>query len=182
MKRKAAVELSANFLVVIIIGIVIFSMGIWLAYGMLKNANEIRADINKEQQNQIWGILDSGNPVVAPINSAETQRGKSSAFGIGVRNVEYESNFRIEVGPPAAPDPECDSAALKLLTPRPLRHIKENSEEIFTIGVGVPTNAKRCDYVLNVEIKRCSQADSESPDCEPSETYFLVQKLYITVP
>jgi len=179
MRKQAAIELSANFMVVLIIGIVVFSMGIGLAYSMLSKAEEVSDKIDEQTQNDIWNLLDTGNPVVAPINTATVLRGKTAVFGIGVRNIEFQSNFRLIIT--KVNFEGCDANSLKVVTSLKPRLIKENGETIFTAGVGVPKNAKACDYILNAEIKRCSES-AVSPDCEPDETYSLVQKLYVTVP
>jgi hypothetical protein len=188
MKKKAAIELSANFLVVIILGIVIFGFGIYLGYRMMEQAEIMKANIDEDAQRQIWNLLDSGAPVVAPINTIVAVRGKYAAFGIGVRNVESSTVFRMEVTPKVVGECDATDAAAPanvkvIMNPDP-QFIAVNDRGLFTFAVDVKKKAARpCEYVFYVRIEKCSQDMEELGDCAGSyEPYNLEQVITVSVP
>ena len=188
MSRKAAVELSMNFMVIIILGIVILSMGIYFAARAFNAANKVAYSLDKQTEQHIWDLLDTGDPVVAPIYSADTLRGKTAVFWIGVRNIEYDSNFIVLIEDHVNVGGECDSSTLKvLLTAESDMHktavkkLKANTKDTFAIPITVPNTAKKnCEYAFNVKVYRCPE---DTPDClDPRIDYGSVQKLYVVVP
>jgi hypothetical protein len=182
MNKKAAIELSMNFMVIIILSIVILSMGIYFAVRSLGQAQAMVAHIDKQTEQQIWDLLDSGQPVVAPMPSAETMRAKTAIFWIGVRNIEYTTNFQVIVDKNVLTD-DCDSNKLTVLLPNTKtepKFIKENEKDTFGVAIAVPRAAKPCEYVFNVQIFRCPE---DTPDCvSPRTEYGSLQKLYVVVP
>jgi hypothetical protein len=185
MSRRAAIELTANFMVVLILGIVIFGMGLYLAYTMMGQAQGITDKLNNQQEAEIWNLLDNGNPVVAPIYQATLQPGKSATFGIGIRNIDTINNFKVSVIPDDVLNSGCVSSDPKniiVVVSKTPRTINENDQATVGIGVGAGKQAKRCDYVLNVEVYRCSAyAQDCVPDPANDPQYYLTQKLYVKV-
>lgn len=190
MSKKAAIELSTNFLVIMILGIVILSMGIYLTVQAINNAKILQDKLDEETEAQIYRSLDTGEPVVAPLNTAEIQRGGSHSFGIGVRNIEYTTKFWVDVD--GADVGGCDASSTTnmkypLLVDSPnvyvtkSKTIPENGDDTFIVVVTVPKTAKPgCEYVINAKVMRCT---SEEPDCrDPTEQYFAMQKFYVVVP
>lgn len=190
MNRKAAIELSVNFMVVIILGIVILSMGIYLTVRAVSNANKISEKLDKQTEQQLYALLDDGNPVVAPLNTAIVQRKQSHIFGVGVRNMEHESDFKVIVEGVNVDD--CDASVtsnIKFLLQKvdgnyqtPITHLLPYEENVFSIVVQVaPTAKSPCEYVINARVMRCTS--TENPACgNPTELYYTMQKLYVSVP
>ncbi|MDP2750524.1 MAG: hypothetical protein Q8O89_06860 [Nanoarchaeota archaeon] len=97
-RNKRAIELSVNFIVVLILAIVTFSLAIGLTYNMFSKAYKLKADIDSDTKSQILSLLDSGEKVAIPANRASIQSGKNEVFGLGILNIEKtSSDFFIEV-------------------------------------------------------------------------------------
>jgi len=88
MKSKKAMELSINFIVMLIIAMALFSFGIWFAYKFFGGAEQMRTDLDSQTQTQIENLLMSGNDrVVIPFSSKTLDKSDSSVFGVGILNV-----------------------------------------------------------------------------------------------
>ena len=57
MNKKGAIELSVNFLVIMIIAISVFGMGIRMTFQLMTKAEEIRADVDESTQREIEEAL-----------------------------------------------------------------------------------------------------------------------------
>jgi hypothetical protein len=96
-KNKKGIELSINFLVVIIMGIVILMGGIALIVKMMSGADKIHMDLDRQTKEQIESLLLDGSKVAVPINTKEIRIGKNDLFGVGVYNVLPETDFKIKI-------------------------------------------------------------------------------------
>ena len=97
MNKKAALELSANFLVILIIAISVFGMGIRMTYQLMTKAEEIRSDVDESTQREIEEALTTGEIVSIPINHKKTKTGKSVVFGLGIFNSESTQSFIVDM-------------------------------------------------------------------------------------
>ena len=95
--NKKAIQLSVNFIVILIIALVVFSFGIKIAYDVMAHAEEIREDVDENTQREIEAALTGGNIVSIPINHKESKIGTSVTFGIGIFNMENTQSFTIEM-------------------------------------------------------------------------------------
>ncbi|MBS1266711.1 MAG: hypothetical protein MAG795_00680 [Candidatus Woesearchaeota archaeon] len=153
--KKASVSLSVNFLVMMIVGISVLSLGIILVKKMEVQANKWTDDVSKETENQIRDLLDTGDIVVAPINVREVQRGKDIAkFAVGIRNIQSDANnFIIEVESTGVNGCLSNSDWVLLATRWKEGNTIDRHESVFAkIGVKVPKNKKSCKYVFNVRV------------------------------
>jgi len=180
MRRKAAIELSMNFLVIMILSIVTLSIGIYLAVRSLEDATYAMHSLDEQLSGQIEELV-AGDSVVAPFPSAvETTRSNIEEFWVGVRNTGYGSNFRLGVDQDTQTG-SCDSA-LRILFPHantPPTLIKENEKGRLGIAIKVPAAAKPCQYVFDVLVYKCPENE---PYCQnPSLAYDAMQKLYLDV-
>ena len=85
--NKKAIQLSINFLVIIIISIVMLSSGILIIKKYFKTADEIQLQLDEQTINDIGNLLDSGNQVAIQLNKKTIPAGESAIFGIGVINI-----------------------------------------------------------------------------------------------
>ena len=166
MNKKAAIALSVNFIVIIIIAIVVLGLSMVLFADIFNKVQEADVQLQQQYEDEIWRLLDSGGVVVAPLNTQEVSRGELASFGIGVRNILEEQEFTINVEAQTVSDCIAQDDWIRLA--RPIREIDTNKQEIFAIGFDVPRSIKSCTYVYNVKVE----------DFEGNE-YGTLQKLYI---
>jgi len=95
--KRAAIELSANFIVVIVISIVILAGGLTLFYKLRDNAQSYVDAIDSQTDDQLKSMMLSNNYKVAIYpNDITLDNGESQMIGIGVMNDgDSEANFGI---------------------------------------------------------------------------------------
>lgn len=95
-KNKRAIELSINFIVMLVLAIAVFIGGLVFATKFFKHAESVRTSLDSETERQLEALLDSGSPVVLPIGSAQIFRKKHDAFGLGVF-AKYEGKYLVKI-------------------------------------------------------------------------------------
>lgn len=179
MLNKKGMELSISFIVALIIAITVFSMGIYFATRLFSEADIMKGELDRETQAKIEALLDDGSAVVVPLNTFSLKKGQSHVFGLGISNIfERELNFRFTITPgpcsgicEETPDPPLQFLPAEAKT----FEIGPNERpEPQRIAVGVPSNAQRGTYVLNVKV------EYEDPVGTWND-YDTIKKLYIKV-
>lgn len=196
MPNKKAIELSINFIVILIISIIIFGFGIKFIYDLSSQAADIQKMTIKEIDDEISNIICEGAERVCIGTDRKTiQRGKIDFFGLKITNIlepAASANgqyFEVAVFPPLdflgikkdkSPIPKTEPHLI--INPPEARSIfipQNEEEDSIGIGVQVPTKAISGTYILNVEIK----TDIKQPDgTYQSKPYSAIQKLYVEVP
>ena len=86
MFSKKGIELSINFIVMLVLGMAMFFGGLMFVMKFFGEAETIKGTMDAQTQRQIEAMLDSGSPFVIPIHSKEIGRKKHDTFGVGVFN------------------------------------------------------------------------------------------------
>ena len=182
MLKKGAIELSVNFLVIIIISIVIFGFGVYFISKLSATATDLTQMTVSELDQKIASLVCEGfDRVCIGTEKKVIQKKKFDVFGIKIFNVMPTQNFDIIVSTPSdklgikfdktdIPLPPASTPLIVNPTSRSV-NIGQNEEKNIGIGVQVPPNAIPGTYILNVEIK--SQNGNQ---------YTPTQKLYVEVP
>ena len=178
--KRGAIELSASFLVTILIAIVMLGLGILFLRQLFSGAEDIRQDIDVQTESQIEALLNQGQQVAVPFNSQTVLRGKDHLFGVGIVNILDKGTFYMRVRTATAVDKEG-----KLLTRSDqeswVRYdvgivtLEKNERHATQVRVNVPSDTVIGTYVFNVEICK----GSPSATCN---RYDSVKKIYIIVP
>jgi len=170
-KRKAAMQLSVSMMVMLIISIVIFGFGIYLAGQVFTLAEQTEASISSQAQKEIENrIMQSGDPVTIPFYKKKVLTGESHAFALGILNTFKEKDtFIIEMSFSNAFD--TSDPTQKLQEPDksfinenwifteipPLENVKRNEARVIPLSVQVNsemadgvTTKRGATYVFNV--------------------------------
>jgi len=87
ISKRAAIGLSVETLVIIIISLVILSGGIALLYQFIGGAEEIKTQLDQKTQEELERLLvGQGKKVALPLHVATIARGDSHVFGLGILN------------------------------------------------------------------------------------------------
>ncbi|MBI3027335.1 hypothetical protein HYY70_04420 [Candidatus Woesearchaeota archaeon] len=176
MASKKAVELSLNFIVILIISIVIFGFGVRFIAMLSSQATELQELTISELDERIGSLVCEGSDrVCVGIDRKPIKRTKFDIFGVRVLNVLDTQNFDIIVtrpSPSAYTKNKQELLSDELVWNPKLRSIliEKNEEKSIGIGVQVPANAISGTYIFDVTIQT---ADG---------LYSPVQKLYVDVP
>ena len=175
MNRKAGIQISVNFLVVMIISIVIISLGFVLINRMVGTGGNEITDMDSRLRLEIERILDSENKLVAiPTVQKTIERRTGDYFGIGVKNLELTSQkFRLNVTFHEAYDSRTgeilgvtDQGLInKWITQvEEVVDIRARDQFAYTVIFSVPNGAQQGEYVFNVSITNSTNGDPAS-DC-----------------
>lgn len=194
---KKAIELSLNFIVIIIISIIIFGFGVRFIYRLSSQATDLQDITISELDERIGNLVCEGSDRVCfGIERKAIKRTNFDVFGLKIINILDAQDFDVRISPPidlsdlSSPPKLLDSAVLgfkkdkteirfpqnpMLMVNPPSRSVfmGKNEEKILGIGVQVPANAAPGTYILNVEIKT-SMNGKYGP-------YSATQKIYVDV-
>jgi|SRR3989339_987691 len=179
MKKKGAIDLSINLIVVVIISLVILASGIVLLYNLISGAEDIKSTLDSKTEGELERLLtDQGKKVVLPQYTATIEAGKTKVFGLGILNIDeayYGSSFKVGIKLNKAVDAS-DTALTGVDTTKWIMYdsgtqtIKENQNAKIPILATIPTTAKKGTYIFDVEVKDSS-----------GNTYDTIKKLVIIV-
>jgi len=87
VKNKKGIELSVNFMVVVILSVVMLSLGLILIKQFFSKADDIKGTIEDATEKDMEDILTQDDTVAVPINRRVIERGKSDFFNLYVLNI-----------------------------------------------------------------------------------------------
>jgi hypothetical protein len=166
MKSKKGVELSANFIVMLIIAIAILAFGLVFGRNLFSAAQEMKSELDQRTQRQIESMLDDGSKVILPITTKEVKKGNTALFGFGILNINDESTnnqFLVRVSnvkgvkpdgtnPVSAPNILIDNFNDYLLYDDDFQIIERNNKETMGIAVSIPTGVESGTYSFSVYV------------------------------
>ena len=189
--KKAAVELSINFLVIIIIALVVFGFGIRFLYKITTEAAGLQKMSFEQLDSKIGSLLcQSSEKVCIGIDKKIIKRGDFDIFGMKVINILDEQEFNIAVSEGPAYDKEKNSIdnILKVLPQTRSVFLKRNEEKNLGVGIEVPPNSISGTYIFDVAVcyeggesvlndyDRCESPNPDYPDL------YSYNKIYVEVP
>ncbi|MBI2653304.1 hypothetical protein HYX02_00685 [Candidatus Woesearchaeota archaeon] len=176
MNRKA-IELSLNFIVILIISIVIFGFGVRFISRLSSQATELQEITTAELDERIGSLVCEGSDrVCIGIDRKTIKRTKFDVFGLKIINILDSQNFDVIVSRPspsgyAKTKQEIQTDNL-IWNPRDRSvFIEKNEEKVIGIGIQVPANAVSGTYIFDVKIQ-----------AQDGKSYSATQKLYVDVP
>lgn len=184
MFSKKGIELSLNFLVILIISLVIFGFGIYFIRQLSSQATDL-ADITMNELDQRIGdlICEGSSRVCIGIERQVIQKDKIGVFGVKILNLEDAQQFEVTVQPSNPIGYDSDNRPIQktgsfnglsivpsLYTAGRAVTIDKNEDETIGIGIQVPKQAPPGTYIFNVDIKDGS-----------GNTYSKTQKIYVDV-
>lgn len=86
--NKRAIELSVNFLVMLILALVVFAGGLTVVKKFFGAAEQKREELDSETEQEIERLLMDGSKVGIPISKKEIRMGEDEIFGLGIYNVK----------------------------------------------------------------------------------------------
>ena len=173
--NKKGIELSANFLVTIILAITIFVFGNMFARNLLGGSEDITKMTEEDLDAKMDELMCPGDERVCfGVRSKSADRGELLIFGVRVLNILDESKeFTVEVDATGAilkgeseitPIPNLDifkSVGPLAVLPRSRTELIEpNEDKKFGVGIQPAKNAPPGKYILDVYV-RCPECDTE---------------------
>jgi hypothetical protein len=92
--NKKGIELSINFIVMLILGILGLGIGLMFIPKMLNSSKEINAQVDQQSKEILQGMAMEGKVAIYP-EEFEVKPGYGRAIGLGIMNVGQTGNFSI---------------------------------------------------------------------------------------
>ena len=163
MKKKGAISLPINFMVILILSLVILGLGVKLMYSFIDKSEQLKTQLDQKTEMELQRLLSAKGKLVAiALSTAEVERGQDHPFGVGILNVDgsrsKEFKLWIELSKAISPSDEVmtvdGSAVIRdwLLYDPGMVHIEENEQVNRAIMVSVPKSASLGTYIFNVKV------------------------------
>ena len=176
MPNKKSMELSLNFLVIIIISITIFGFGIYFISSLAKEAEDLRTLTLAQIDEQISGLVCEGSDRICMVSEKKKiQRGKVHIFGINILNILDSGSFQVVASPSSPLGYKRDNSPITgpalIISPQSrTAYIKKNEDKTVGIGIQVDKDAPiGGTYIIDVEVRY------------GGNLYVPLQKLYVEV-
>ncbi len=185
LKNKRGIELSINFIVMLILAIAVFAGGLLFTSKFFGHAEKVRSNLDAQTEKQIEKLLDSGSPVVIPISNKDINRNKFDTFGVGVL-AQYPGKYVLDAqysGKAYERDktPITANAGEWLQVPEKELELKKNDKGKYLIGVSVPSDAQRGTYIFNARVDYKGNPSADPP-IQPIEPYDNPLQFLVKVP
>ncbi|RME77750.1 hypothetical protein D6774_03360 [Candidatus Woesearchaeota archaeon] len=187
LSNKKGIELSINFIVMLVLAIAVFTGGLLFINKFFSEAEEIRMSIDAQTQRQIANLLDDGSPFVIPIRTQEVQNGEFVQFAVGVFNngaageeftldVTFDAAYKLDNSflCNAATTTGCNSNPQDWIIPGSSQTftVKENEQVTRLFGFDVPQNAPRGNYIFFASLE---DPWNDVPGYEPIQVVLQVR-------
>tara|TARA_Y100000034_G_scaffold24312_2_gene28331 strand:+ start:4323 stop:4889 length:567 start_codon:yes stop_codon:yes gene_type:complete len=185
--NKKAIEISINFIVILVLAIFVFSLSVWFITSVMKTSVELHEKSSADLDAQI-GYLNCGTtPVCLNMDELELSRGEDDAFGLRLYNYKDE-DITIQV------TVDMDDQVLSKALPKDnfkvlfgiehgkfkrVVHLKRNEEKPVGIGIIANDDAPSGKYLIKVETKYCNGSNWCTQPFDFGDGFYL---LYIDVP
>ena len=174
--NKKAIQLSINFVVIIILSITVFISGLYYLNKIFKGAEKTTDAYYQQFDKQMQDVMCSSlERVCIPKDRAVIGKTNGAVFGVGILNVLGSAkDFTISVG--FDKGYQNDGTVINSCSGCDIQHvqgdftIKNNEQENRAILINIP-GGQSGTYIFNVNIKY----DGSTP-------YDSVHKLYVEVP
>lgn len=190
IQSKRGVELSINFIVMLILGIVVFGFGLMMIpkfFGVASSASE-ELDSQSEQMLRDR-VLNDGKVAAYPENF-DLKRSGTRIVGLGINNVGLGQSFGAAIklssqpaGASFVPSDWTYAGDIEKgdgwyeLSESPVR-IERNEQEIIEVAFRVPSDAVKGEYTFALLVKSDPDADGFTDD---DKNYAGAKLIHITV-
>jgi hypothetical protein len=183
-KNKKAIELSVNFLVIIIISIAMLGMAVLFFNRLMAGANSIQTSYDQQTEQELEALLISGKKVAIPFTRKEVSPGSSVVFGLGILSLG-DTKYTIKVVCSKYINEEGTTSDCPIDLPATYpeeRTLKNNEPAKIPIAIAIPKNTNVGTYVYNVCVCKCDGCCADCPPDAISELYDdYAHKLYLRV-
>jgi len=163
-KNKRGIELSINFIVLLILGIAMFSGGLVFVGKFFSKAGTMKGALDSQTERQIEAMLDSGSAFVIPIHTKTVARSKLATFGVGLYNDgrdKVNTQFGVELvfnsafsktNEPLCQANSCSTEAMPKFKPSLAQTatIQPGTKQKFLYLVEIPPKTKSGSYIYTL--------------------------------
>ncbi len=185
IRSKRGIELSINFLVVVVLGLAFLSMGIIAFNKFFREAEALKVAFDERTQAELETALSRGEKVSIPFTEKKVFAGETAIFGLGILNIIGNNQLFVvdvrcdEFIPRGKNLPESCSELDNNLLYTPRHTLKNNQQQKLPVAISTQKNTKGGIYILNVCV--CTGGCICNGPPYPSNLYQELHKIYLTV-
>lgn len=177
--NKKAIELSINFIVILILSIVIMSSSFILVRQFFGKATEMKAKLDSDTETQIRGLLVSGQRVAIPLHTKEAKIGEFVTFGVGISNIlkggGSSDTFTISVEDDNCKPIGGSGAEIDAKDYIPQITIDKNDQNIALIGVDTAKGAHGTTYKCDIHVTYFDGQDWKNYEDDVYKAYVKIK-------
>lgn len=181
MKKKAQLELSANFLVIIIISVIIVAGGLVIFFKLKGTASKYVDTVDSQTQEELKAMMLKNNYDVAVFPSDITlNKGDSSVVGLAVSNyLDSSMYFNVTTksiyyfATSSSTKNDVSSQASSFVTYHDIGIVKSKNQGNKNVLVQIPSDASSGQYIITLQIQNCT---ASTGPCSP----YNIVKIYVT--
>lgn len=205
--KKAAIEFSANVIVIVVISTIILSLGLIMFFNIKGNAEKYTEAISDQTKQELKALMLNDNSKISVYpNDLTIPAGKSEMTTVAVMNTfDTQQSFSSQKvtdwsvlyysSPESSPDQlkgtnnnnnwwkNSESIIINTVgsnTYWSLSNINPGEQIFKNILIKIPKTAKKGEYVISVNITK--DLDQGQGSCAPSCPTYALTKIYVTVP
>ncbi|MAE13503.1 hypothetical protein CMO92_02980 [Candidatus Woesearchaeota archaeon] len=155
--NKKGIQLSVNFLVVIILGLVILGLGMSLFYKLIGSATTTVQEVDRQTQERLERMMVGGNLVVVSDTTKAVETGEYADFFVGITNeladtTEFDLHIEYLNSQSGQNNPMMSDEDV-IFNPGPYL-IDVNGFEFIPVRIVVPKNTPRDSYLFLVTVAK----------------------------
>jgi len=191
-KSKRALQISINFIVMLIMAVVIFGFGLYFASTLFAKGGDISEQAFDKFDQQIEDLTcGSASKVCVPVQTKEAIGGDPVIFGIIIENVVETAHFIISVEPSSYVNKlgkredigDWSGNFLFKPTAEEPRELKIKYREKRNLGVAIqPEGAQSGTYAFTIKIQYDPSPDYSGGMGSQTISDYDTQKVYVKVP
>lgn len=157
MHNKKGIELSINFVVMLVIALAVFGMGLILFTQFFSVANEIKENLDEQTRQELTQkMMSSSEQVIVYPTLITLQKGHTDVIGVGILNIGGTTEFQINTNysgcyDSSGTDHNCVTTLIGFPASRTVK-VGLNKREIFSIPVRVDSNAGSYKYAIYIKV------------------------------
>lgn len=150
LKKKGAIEMSMQTIIVVVIGITLLTLGLQFVYKTFSDVGSQQKAVDEATKKQLRELFgESDDPVALVSNSISIAQGDSEDFAVGFKNIgttsgEFSYKIILETGPVKAVDWMPEGGNLGTL------EVGGDADELLSLDV--PSDAVPGSYRFKLEL------------------------------
>jgi hypothetical protein len=149
MNKRAALELSMNTIIIIVIGVVLLSLGLMFVRGIFGNVNDLSRNAFEDADNALNQIATHDQKLTIP-SQIIVKQGDSATSNAWVVNEEAsQQSFTLAVTAGSGND---QGSKIRIIVPQSTATIDTGGEVGFALGIEVSKNVPKGLYAYNVNV------------------------------
>lgn len=91
MKKVGGLQISVNFMVMLVLGIMSFGLGMTIIYNLTEDMDDLARQVDEQTERELNNLLVQGaQQVSVPVTGIDIRRGENKELGFGIKNTAAE--------------------------------------------------------------------------------------------